>query len=108
VSGCKRKHTKKCECGIDWTENIYETCSIYVGEHVTNNECEWAAMYKAVKRAVATGELHLDLYTDSDIVTNQLLNNISICEPIHATYHALTVAELAKVKVWHIQHVHHK
>ena len=63
-------------------------------------------MYKAIKRAVATGELYLDLYTDSDIVTNQLLNNMSICEPIHATYHALTVAELAKVKAWSIQHVH--
>jgi ribonuclease HI len=73
---------------------------------VTNNECEWAAMCKAVERATEQGERHLDLYTDSDIVVNQLMNNYTINEPIHSTYHARTVAALAKASAWRIQHVH--
>jgi hypothetical protein len=38
--GCKRKHANVCKCGIDWTEYVCYSRSVYVGEMVTNNESE--------------------------------------------------------------------
>jgi ribonuclease HI len=84
--GCRRKQTDVCECCIDCTEHIGTRRSVHVGAHVTNNECEWAARYRAVTHAVSSGEKYLELYTDSQIVTEQLLNNYGICEPILGTY----------------------
>ena len=43
--GCKRKQTNVCKCGIDWTEHVRYSRSVYIGEMVTNNECEWAARH---------------------------------------------------------------
>jgi ribonuclease HI len=74
--GCKRKQTGECTCCIDCTEDVGVRRSVRVGSDVTNNECEWAAMYKAVAHAVNAGEKALGLYTDSLIVTEQLLNNL--------------------------------
>jgi hypothetical protein len=48
----------------------------------------------------------LELYTDSKIVTEQLLTNYAICEPVLGTYHARTAEALSHVTTWSVQHVH--
>ena len=59
--------------GAAWVTSAFDSGNIYVGDNVTNNQCEYAAVLEAVKFADANGMKNVRLFSDSNLVVQQLL-----------------------------------
>lgn len=88
----------------DETKTIIEKYSKYIGER-TNNQAEYEAVVLGLKEAKKMGAREVDLYLDSELVVNQLLQKFKVknkeLEPLFVKAWNLS-NEFKKVNYFHV------
>jgi hypothetical protein len=79
---------------------------VHVADGSTNNDGEWMAVLRAAQCIDENGLTGVEIITDSQVVTNQLNNNVGVNEPSHAAVYDMAAALLANCPNWRIRHVH--
>ena len=85
---------------------MYYKEAIYVSDDGTNNIAEAAAVYHGVKQAVSQGKTHLDIRTDSELITNMITGHYQVDNPRLFPYLAAICVLLRQTEQWCIEHIH--
>jgi ribonuclease HI len=63
------------------------------------------AVLRAAQYINENGLTDVEIITDSQVVTNQLNNNVGVNEPRHAAVHDVAASLLAACSKWRIRHI---
>ncbi len=77
---------------------------LYIGE-TTNNYAEYTALVHALRLLSAFGVGRLRIFSDSDLMVQQLKGNYRVKEPHLKSLYAQAVAMLGRYREWRIDHV---
>ena len=86
--------------------NVFRRKALFVSADGTNNQAEFAAVYNAVKDAIACGCTHLDIHTDSEFVVNCVIGCNTTSDPLLRTYLFAICQLLQQTSRWCISHIH--